>query len=511
MDTNSPLKTTNNEEVGAYQADTIDLNPYDIQEECEVDGLGHASLEEMRVSLHEGYVSPPRTSCEANEDETKYKLESTLAESSLPVVELEKVERARFDYGTKSVRRAIEDYEEHEHSGDDVTTTKVGIEDSIHYHRSSSDHGDDVHYDSTDREYYDKPNAKSSTPDEKTNHACNQVFVDHQTDAHGLNEGVDDENCRISYDENQMGVGGYSSEMAEPKKVQMVWENSSPQSPQETQNASLSPERRLSISAEPSLHTQAPPEGHTPTQQEIYSPVKFDLKSTTSPLSSKRRPSSSPQKEDSSRDPSSPFKRTKSPIERESKRESHHRIYSPRRNLSRSPQKNDSPRKHDSSRRRGRSRSKSPTRRRGSPGRQKDRRYSRSRSPIARNHNIRSPRRQSPRLRSPPNYHSRQRPPRRPLAPPNNRKSGIGRPGKNLFIAGFSYVTTERDLEKKFSKFGRVTDVRVVRDRSSGDSRGFGFLSLERDEDADAAIRAVDQTEWNGRILLVEKSKSSTR
>lgn len=42
----------------------------------------------------------------------------------------------------------------------------------------------------------------------------------------------------------------------------------------------------------------------------------------------------------------------------------------------------------------------------------------------------------------------------------------------------------------------------------SGDSRGFGFLSLERDEDADAAIRALDETEWNGRIILVEKSKS---
>lgn len=42
----------------------------------------------------------------------------------------------------------------------------------------------------------------------------------------------------------------------------------------------------------------------------------------------------------------------------------------------------------------------------------------------------------------------------------------------------------------------------------SGDSRGFGFLSLERDEDADAAIRALDQTEWDGRVILVEKSKT---
>ncbi|PQQ11038.1 uncharacterized protein Pyn_25537 [Prunus yedoensis var. nudiflora] len=73
---------------------------------------------------------------------------------------------------------------------------------------------------------------------------------------------------------------------------------------------------------------------------------------------------------------------------------------------------------------------------------------------------------------------------------------------------GFSFLTTERDLERKFSRYGRVRDVRIVRDKRSGDSRGFGFLTLERDEDADAAIRALDETEWNGRIILVEKSKT---
>ncbi|KAJ0983124.1 hypothetical protein J5N97_011379 [Dioscorea zingiberensis] len=119
--------------------------------------------------------------------------------------------------------------------------------------------------------------------------------------------------------------------------------------------------------------------------------------------------------------------------------------------------------------------------------------------------------RYSSRRRSPPAYHSHRRSPRRPWSPPANRNTGIGKPGRNLFVAGFSYVTTERDLEKKFSRFGRVVDVRIVRDKRSGDSRGFGFLSLERDEDADAAIRALDQTEWNNRIILVEKSKTSVR
>ncbi|CAI0379813.1 unnamed protein product [Linum tenue] len=166
-----------------------------------------------------------------------------------------------------------------------------------------------------------------------------------------------------------------------------------------------------------------------------------------------------------------------------------------------SPQVHNSPNKHS---RHGRSRSRSPIKQRDSSSVHRRDRRSRSRS--------RSPRtRHSPRRRSPTSgrYHSsRYSPLRRSWVPPPNRRTGFGKPGNNLFIAGFSFLTTERDLERKFSRFGRVRDVRIVRDRRSGDSRGFGFLSLERDEEADAAIKALDETEWNGRIILVEKSKS---
>ncbi|KAL3701541.1 hypothetical protein R1sor_019563 [Riccia sorocarpa] len=161
---------------------------------------------------------------------------------------------------------------------------------------------------------------------------------------------------------------------------------------------------------------------------------------------------------------------------------------------------------------RERSRTRTPPRRSRSPPR-------RSRSPPSRR---RSPRRDrspgargySPRRRSSPGRYrgSRRRSPgRRPWSPPQNRSNGVGKPGNNLFIAGFNFITTERDLEKKFSRYGRVMDVRIVRDKRSGESRGFGFLTLERDEDADAAIKSLDQTEWNGRIVLVEKAKTPTR
>ncbi|KAF3946726.1 hypothetical protein CMV_027039 [Castanea mollissima] len=185
---------------------------------------------------------------------------------------------------------------------------------------------------------------------------------------------------------------------------------------------------------------------------------------------------------------------------------SRHKHDSSRKRISASPKSSHSPPKY---RRRDRSVSRTPIRRRDHKRDYRDR--SRSRSPYSRDRH-RSPRRRySPRRRSSPlGYHSHHRSPRRrPWSPPRNRKTGVGLPGRNLFVAGFSFLTTERDLERKFSRFGRVRDVRIVRDKRSGDSRGFGFLSLERDEDADAAIRALDETEWNGRIILVEKSKSS--
>ncbi|XP_071703856.1 uncharacterized protein [Rutidosis leptorrhynchoides] len=173
-----------------------------------------------------------------------------------------------------------------------------------------------------------------------------------------------------------------------------------------------------------------------------------------------------------------------------------------------------SPRNDHSHRKGKRSVSKSPSRQKEINSRHKrdHRERSRSRSPIRRQHyrRSRSPRRRYSSCRKSPasSYHSRYRSSKqKQWSPPHNRNTGLGKPGKNLFVAGFSFLTTERDLERKFSEFGRVRDVRIVRNKRSGESRGFGFLTLERDKEADAAIRALDKTEWNGRVILVEKSK----
>eukprot|EP00850_Spirogloea_muscicola_P013984 SM000097S24837 [mRNA] locus=s97:415623:416743:- [translate_table: standard] len=104
---------------------------------------------------------------------------------------------------------------------------------------------------------------------------------------------------------------------------------------------------------------------------------------------------------------------------------------------------------------------------------------------------------------------------RRDVAP-RDRGNGAGKPGNNLFVAGFNFITNEKDLERKFGRYGKVLDARIVRDPrqvllTTRESRGFGFLTLETDEDADDAIRALDQSEWDGRIVLVEKAKTVTK
>ncbi|KAE8809035.1 serine/threonine-protein kinase PRP4 [Hordeum vulgare] len=271
---------------------------------------------------------------------------------------------------------------------------------------------------------------------------------------------------------------------------------------------SASPKRR---DGSPRRRSPSPKRRHGSPRRRSPSPKRRHGSPRRRSPSPKRRASpkrrGSPRRRDSPtrRRDSSPRRRDSSPRKRDS---SPRRRESPTRRRDSPARKRDSPtRKRDSpTRKRDRSKSRSPSRKTDSSRHRREHGRSRSRSPHSRSHHRRSPRRRhSPRHRSPP---ARQHSPKRCWSPPANRKTGLGKPGRNLFVAGFSYATTERELEKKFAKFGRVTRVRVVRDKRTGDSRGFGFLSLEKDEDADAAIRACDETEWNGRIILVEKSKA---
>lgn len=77
-----------------------------------------------------------------------------------------------------------------------------------------------------------------------------------------------------------------------------------------------------------------------------------------------------------------------------------------------------------------------------------------------------------------------------------------------MFVAGLNFISTERDVEHKFGKYGRVRSVRIVRHPRTQESRGFGFVEMDTDDEVDKVIRHLHGADWNGRILLVERARN---
>jgi len=75
-----------------------------------------------------------------------------------------------------------------------------------------------------------------------------------------------------------------------------------------------------------------------------------------------------------------------------------------------------------------------------------------------------------------------------------------------LFIGGLAWHTDETTLRQKFEEFGAVEEAVVVKDRDTGRSRGFGFIRYAQDSDADAAIAAMNNIEFDGRTIRVDKA-----
>ncbi|XWS35177.1 hypothetical protein CRYUN_Cryun21dG0103500 [Craigia yunnanensis] len=75
--------------------------------------------------------------------------------------------------------------------------------------------------------------------------------------------------------------------------------------------------------------------------------------------------------------------------------------------------------------------------------------------------------------------------------------------GKKLFIGGLSYGTDDQSLKEAFSGFGDVTEARIITDRETGRSRGFGFVNFADDESASSALSAMDGQDLNGRNIRV--------
>jgi RNA recognition motif-containing protein len=76
----------------------------------------------------------------------------------------------------------------------------------------------------------------------------------------------------------------------------------------------------------------------------------------------------------------------------------------------------------------------------------------------------------------------------------------------NLFVARLSWDTDEETLRNAFSSYGEVESVKIILDRETGRSRGFGFVEMPSDEEAQAAIEGLDQTDLDGRTIVVKEN-----
>lgn len=79
--------------------------------------------------------------------------------------------------------------------------------------------------------------------------------------------------------------------------------------------------------------------------------------------------------------------------------------------------------------------------------------------------------------------------------------------GKKLYCGNLSYSTTSPELEQLFSEFGTVQSAEVIMDRDTGRSKGFGFVEMGSDAEAQAAIDGLNLKEHNGRALAVNEAR----
>jgi RNA recognition motif-containing protein len=77
----------------------------------------------------------------------------------------------------------------------------------------------------------------------------------------------------------------------------------------------------------------------------------------------------------------------------------------------------------------------------------------------------------------------------------------------NIYCGNISYRMTEDDLRELFGEYGNVDDANVIIDRDTGRSKGFGFVEMANDTEANAAIKALDGMENGGRQLRVNEAR----
>ncbi len=81
----------------------------------------------------------------------------------------------------------------------------------------------------------------------------------------------------------------------------------------------------------------------------------------------------------------------------------------------------------------------------------------------------------------------------------------------NIFVSGLNYSLTSDELQAIFTQYGEVASAKVITDRDTGRSRGFGFVEMSDDAEARNAIDALDQAEMKGRKINVKEAEDRPR
>jgi len=80
----------------------------------------------------------------------------------------------------------------------------------------------------------------------------------------------------------------------------------------------------------------------------------------------------------------------------------------------------------------------------------------------------------------------------------------------NIYVGSLSHEVTEEELRQAFEAFGQVTSAKIITDRYSGESRGFGFVEMPIEDEAQSAIDGLNGKELKGRTLTVNKARPRT-
>ncbi len=77
----------------------------------------------------------------------------------------------------------------------------------------------------------------------------------------------------------------------------------------------------------------------------------------------------------------------------------------------------------------------------------------------------------------------------------------------NIFVTRLSYQTKEDQVQSLFEQYGAVSSVKIIYDKFEGRSKGYGFVEMPNDEEAQQAINALNDSELDGRTIVVKKSE----